>query len=227
MMSTSLVYQSIGVFGTGVLASLSPCVYPILPITLGFLGSRATASNGRRVVVAYAIGQVLALVALGAVAVRLGETLGFSSQSPSVRIGVGVFLLLAGFFSWRGQLPQWMTRWSSRGGQANRSGGLLSAFLLGASGAVLASPCTSPILGGVLALMATAESVRAGIFLMLSYSVGFTLLFLVLGLGVVRAGSLPRSGRWLGLIHGLGTALLFIGGIYYLVSSWLSHRWLF
>lgn len=220
-MGVGFLSQIAGVFGTGVLASVSPCVYPMLPITIGFLGSHSEARGGKLSVVLYALGQTLALFVVGIVAVQIGETLGFSSQSREVQVGIGLFLLVAGLISWKGRLPAFVTRWFGGGILArNHLGrGLLSAFLFGVSAALIASPCTSPILGGVLALMATSATFEQGMLLMLSYSLGFSLLFLLLGLGVVRLGRLPRSGPWLNRMHKFSSVILLIAGVYYLAQA--------
>lgn len=220
MFTGMFLSQALGVFGTGILASLSPCVYPMLPITLGFLGSQSEGKGSKKAVISYTLGQCLALFILGIVAVQIGETFGFSSQSRSVQLAIGGFLVLAGIVSWRGRLPAFLSRLNVGSGLTSllSRGGLFAAFLLGVSAALVASPCTSPILGGVLALMATASSFQAGMLLMLFYSMGFSLLFLLLGLGVLRMNRLPRSGRWLQGVHKLNSLFLIGAGTYYLLS---------
>jgi len=220
-MTQPLLWSLAGAYGTGVLASLSPCVYPMVPITLGFLG-RQTAGPGkspRKAVALFALGQTVALVIVGMVAVKLGESLGFSSQSPVVRAGTGLLLLLAAAFSWRGRLPAWMEKWNFVSNRTQRGAGLTSAFLLGASAALVASPCTSPLLGGVLAMMATEGTELAGVSLMTAYATGFTTLFLVAGLGLVRWSALPRSGNWLTWSHRLASLLLAGAGIFYVATA--------
>lgn len=222
MLSLTLLTQAAGVFGTGVLASLSPCVYPMLPITLGFLSSQANNQNGKRSVLMYAFGQSLALFLIGILAVQLGETLGFSSQSPGVNYTVGILLLLAGVFSIRGKLPRFFDRWNSVSAKVSGRGPLAS-FALGASAALVASPCTSPILGGVLALMATAETQSQGLLLMLMYSSGFTLVYLLLGLGILKANRLPRSGRWMTKVHKASSFVLVLTGAYFLYLGFTAY----
>ncbi len=201
------------VFGAGLLASLSPCVYPLLPITLGFIGTQAQGRR-RQGVLAYASGQVAALVALGAFAVLAGESLGFSSESPAVCLGTGLLLLVAGLVSLSGRLPAFLSRVGGGGGGVSPRG-LLGAFALGVGSALVASPCTSPILAGVLALMASSQTVARGLALMLCYSLGFSALFVLLGLGLLRLGRLPRSGPWLTQVHRLSSLLLLGAGVYW------------
>jgi len=221
MVSAGFMTQALGVFGTGVLASLSPCVYPMLPITLGFIGKQANGQSRSAAVLFYTLGQCLALFAIGIIAVQIGETLGFSSQSPWVQIPTGIFLVLLGVVSWLGKLPRLAARWNSLSNTASDGAskrGLVGAFLLGVSAALMASPCTSPILGGGLALLSTSSSLVEGMVLMFLYSVGFSVLFLFAGLGILRASRLPRSGPWLGKIHALSSLLLVAAGLYYLAQ---------
>jgi thiol:disulfide interchange protein DsbD len=195
------------VFGAGLLASLSPCVYPLLPITLGFFGANASRRR-TTLVLAYFLGQIAAFVTVGAATVALGETLGFTSESRWANLGVGAVLLIAGAVSLSGNLPVFL----SRGVPRRLPGGLTGALLLGVGSAVVASPCTSPILAGVLATLATEESRIHGILLMTIYASGFSALFLGLSLGLMR---LPRSGPWLLRVQHASALLLLGAGVYY------------
>jgi cytochrome c-type biogenesis protein len=215
-MTETLWLRGFGVFGTGILASLSPCVYPLLPITIGFLGNNSQ-SKSKLPVLLYTAGQTLTLFFIGVAAVALGETLGFSSQSREVQIGVGALLLLFAAWSAIGKTPSFLSRFSQTTPFATR-GKLVGAFLLGASAALIASPCTSPILGGVLAMMATSTTYFEGLVLMALYSTGFSLLFLLVGLGTLRIKRLPKSGKWLQATHRLSTVLLVVAGLYYLTA---------
>lgn len=205
------------VFGAGLLASLSPCVYPLIPITLGFFGTQA---SDRRTgnIVSYAAGQIVAFAALGFLAVTAGETFGFSSELRSVNLGVGLVLVTAGAIALLGRWPVAFTRLAARLRGPRRAtftapAGWLGAAALGAGSALVASPCTSPILAGVLATMAVRTGAGRGIALMLCYALGFTSLFLALGLGVLAR--LPRSGNWLSWLRRTSAAVLLAAGAFY------------
>lgn len=204
------------VFGTGVLASLSPCVYPLIPITLGFFGTQAGESK-KRGVMAYALGQIIAFLILGAVAVFAEETLGFTSESRWVNVCVGLVLLASGWVSWSGKLPTLPRAFQVSRYFPQASGkGFLGAFVLGAGSALVASPCTSPLLAGVLALMAESGTFSRGLILMLFYAVGFSSLFVLLGLGALNLRKLPRAGQWMNYLHKLGAAALLIMGVFFI-----------
>lgn len=205
------------VFGTGILASLSPCVYPLIPITLGFFGTQA---DGQRKtgVLAYAAGQILSFIVLGSLAVMAGEVLGFTSESPAVRASVGVILLAASLISFSGRLPGFLSR-IQLPGLGSSVPGAFGAFALGAGSALVASPCTSPLLAGVLALMASTATLGQGLLLMTSYAAGFSFLFVLLGLGALNLKRLPRAGRWMQRLHQVGAAALGLTGLYFLARA--------
>ena len=221
-MLAELGIRTLTTLGAGMLASLSPCVYPLLPITLGYVGSRAP-GQVRRALAYYVLGQTITFTTLGILTVELGETLGFSSERRGVNLALGLFLIAMAAASRRGNLPEFVRR----GGDwiQNRIGGSRaeiprgnvgwSSIGLGAGTALIASPCTSPILGGVLGTIATAGTLLQGVWLMLAYSVGFSGLVALVAAGLLNLKTLPRSGRWLQVSHAVSVALLFSAGLYY------------
>lgn len=210
-------------FGAGLLTSLSPCVYPMIPITLGFLGR---AENQKRDVIAFVLGQALALTALGFVAVSLGEAFGFTSDTPWAQIVVAILMLGMGIFSWKGELPEFMNGWNQFSERARlKLDGIpmlvpgLSALLFGAFSALLASPCSSPILGGILVQVASSGQSLSGLILMLAFASGLSVLFLILGLGVTQGKRLPRAGAWMKRIHVLSSMALVGVGVFYFLQG--------
>ncbi len=205
--------QLAGAFGAGLATSLSPCVYPMIPITVGFLGSGAEGAAKKKRVVGFFLGQVAAFTALGVVAVSLGEVFGFSSEIPAVQVGVGIMLLVMAAMSGMEKLPGFLYRLNRFQGSGNSST-LGGAFLVGVSSAAVASPCTSPVIGGVLAALAQVEERGWAMFLMFAFAVGLSFLFLLLGLGFAKASSMPRAGGWMKRVHQGSALLLALGGIY-------------
>lgn len=205
--------QLAGAFGAGLATSLSPCVYPMIPITVGFLGSGAEGASKKKRVLGFFTGQVAAFTALGAVAVSLGEVFGFSSEIPAVQIAVGLLLLAMAAMSGFEKLPSFFYRLNRFQGSGN-AGSFGGAFLVGLSSAAVASPCTSPVIGGVLAALSQVDQRSWAMVLMFAFAVGLSFLFLLLGLGLAKAGSLPRAGGWMKRVHQGSALLLAIGGLY-------------
>ncbi len=245
-----MMTQLVSSFGAGLLASLTPCVYPLVPITLGMIGARTQAGSKlqtaqRLRIFLFFLGQAASFVSLGVIAATLGESFGFSSEFKSIRVAVGVLLIVAGIVSWRGVLPSIASSWNrltsifdlsmpigkslAKGhqpaeGAANPSQksfilSLLLAFSVGIGSALVASPCSSPILGGVLALLASRSTLSWGATLMFVYSMGFSLLFLGLGFGFTQLSRIPKSGDWMIWVHRLSSALLIATGLFWLVSN--------
>lgn len=218
-MSSSLLFQLAAAFGAGVLASLSPCVYPMIPVSIGFLGSQA--GSGQRPVLMFFVGQVLTFAVLGVVAVRLGEIFGFSHELRSVNLIMGGLCLVFGIASLFNYFPLVGHKWNSFHSRFTRfeERSLWLPLAIGAGSALLASPCTSPILGTVLVTLSQSGTFQRGILLMISYSLGISLLFLGLGLGLMRLNRLPRAGRWMSRVHKCSSGLIACVGLYYIYLS--------
>jgi thiol:disulfide interchange protein DsbD len=219
----SLIAQAFAAYSAGVLTSLSPCVYPMLPITVGFLSTQV-GSNRKLTVILYALGQSAAFFVLGLVAIYLGEALGFQSQMREVRVLVGVVLFLTGAWLLSGKVPGFLQNWAKGSGKkfqlpyGLKVPASFSAFGIGFGAAFIMSPCTTPVLSGLLALTATSESAHLGIAMLVAYSLGFSSLLILLGLGVVQRRLLPKSGDWLKILNRIGAVSLMIFGVYYALN---------
>jgi cytochrome c-type biogenesis protein len=218
-MASSLIFQSFTAFGAGLLASLSPCVYPMIPISVGFLGSQSGGS--RRPILLFFCGQVLAFALLGVMAVQLGEILGFSHELKSVNLIIGIVLLIFGLMCLTNYFPSMGHSWNKISTRITRRtsdravNGWWFPFAVGVGSALLASPCTSPILGSVLMTLSQSETFERGLILMFSYALGMSLLFLALGLGFMHLKRMPRAGRWMNFVHRTSSVLIVSAGAYY------------
>jgi len=215
-MTPDFLSQAMTTLGAGILASLSPCIYPMIPIILSFLGSEHT-SGKKRLVFLFFLGQVFTFTTLGVIAVQLGEIFGFSSDNRWINMGIGSFLLLMGFASYFNSIPQFMTKLNNKFNHLRIKGHhhLINAFLIGLGSALVASPCTSPILGSVLAQIAQQDSMIFGIGLMLFYALGKSFIFLGLGLGFLKLKELPKAGHWMSKVHQVTTILIFSAAGFY------------
>lgn len=215
-MTQSLMLALGGSFFAGVVTSLTPCVYPMLPITLGFLGAKTESSNRRLRFVLFFAGQVLTLTLLGSIAVALGEVFGFSSEMRSVQLVAAILLAVMAYFSFRGELPAFFNRIPLLQGFSGQT--VFGAFALGATSALLASPCTSPVLGGILVALSTEADLFKGVMCMAAYATGLSSLFLLIGLGLMRLSKLPRAGAWMTIVHKASTVLLALGSLYFFAT---------
>ena len=205
------------IFGAGLLTSLSPCVYPMIPISLGYFGSQAEKGLKKNVILFF-LGQLMTFTALGVVASSIGEIFGFSSQNPVILGLVGTLLVVFGICSFVNFIPNFMQKFNQL--QFNRfEGSFFFPVLVGSGSALLASPCTTPVLGAVLMTISTTEQFWMGTVYMFFYALGSTLIFLLLGLGIVSAKRLPRSGVWMSKVHKAGSFLIVAAGVYFFVQA--------
>lgn len=212
-------------FAGGVLVSLSPCVYPMIPVVSAYVGSRAAGEKTRRKSILLSLGYVAGMAGvyslLGMVAALTGSFFGQISTSPwAFLIVAGILLLFALNILEILPFPAWL---SFRPLDTGR-GGLSGAFLLGAASGLVASPCTSPVLFSLLTFVATTQSMVYGGSLLFAFSLGMGVLLVVVGTFSGMAVSLPKPGKWMvGVKKILG--LLMVGlAAYYLFRAW--QAWL-
>ncbi|WP_163862297.1 protein-disulfide reductase DsbD family protein [Myxococcus eversor] len=183
------------VFGGGLLTALTPCVYPLIPITVSVFGARKAESRGKALLLttSYIVGMGVVFSALGILAAKTGQAFGSMLGHPAVVTGLAVFLLLLAssmFGAFELALPSSLqTRLNSVGGA-----GVAGAFLMGSVSGFLAAPCTGPVLTGLLAFVAKTANTTLGASLLFIYALGIGVPFFILGVSTVR---LPKSGVWM------------------------------
>jgi thiol:disulfide interchange protein DsbD len=194
-------------FAGGVATSLTPCVYPLIPITVSIFGARKAGTRREAAILSalYVLGIAAMYSGLGVGAALTGKAFGSVMQSPWVVGAVALVLAtfaasMFGAFELR--LPSsWQARLSTVGG-AGRAG----AFAMGLVSGVIAAPCTGPVLGAALTYVATKGSVAFGFSIMFVYALGLGLLFFAIGAFSI---SLPKSGPWMETVKStFGVALL-------------------
>jgi thioredoxin:protein disulfide reductase len=212
-----IVWMYLASFGFGVLTSLTPCVYPMIPIIVGIFGARDEAVTRRKafgLASIYVLGMGLLFATLGLVFALLGKKSGFGTllANPWVVIPlVGFYVLLATsmFGAFEMQLPQALqNRLNAVGGK-----GYGGAFGLGMVGGLTAAPCTGPFLAGMIAWVAAEGNPFVGFTLMFTYALGIGVLFFVIA---VFSVSLPKSGRWMEWVKSIGGIALLAAGFYFM-----------
>jgi thioredoxin:protein disulfide reductase len=194
-------------FAGGVATSLTPCVYPLIPITVSLFGARNAGSRREAVTLSalYVLGIAVMYSALGVGAALTGAAFGTVMQNPWV-IGLVAIVLAAMAASMFGafelQLPSaWQARLNGVGG-AGRAGALGMGLVSG----IIAAPCTGPVLAAALTFVAAKGSVPFGLGIMFTYALGMGLLFFLIGAFSI---SLPKSGPWMDTVKSVfGVALL-------------------
>ncbi|MFQ5899763.1 MAG: cytochrome c biogenesis protein CcdA [Candidatus Methylomirabilia bacterium] len=210
------------IFSAGVLTSFTPCIYPLVPVTAGFIGATGVQTKGQAFTLslAYVIGMALVYSALGAFAPLTGGIFGAGGTNPWVYLLFANLTILMGLGMldvFTLQMPAWVaSRLAALGGASRRS--YLGAFTVGGSSALVAGPCTAPVLGSVLAFVATQQNVALGMLLLFSFSLGLGTLLLIVGTFSGLLKTLPKAGPWMVWVN-RGFAVLFLGaGEFFLIQ---------
>jgi len=211
------LWMFLGAFGFGFLTSLTPCVYPMIPIVVGVFGARdedVTRRKAFALATLYVLGMGALFAGLGLTFAMVGKKTGFGSilSNPWVVIPIVAFyaVLAASMFgAFDFNLPaSWQARLNRVGGK-----GYAGAFGLGLVGGLTAAPCTGPFLAGMLAFVAATANPAVGFSLLFVYALGIGVLFWVIA---VFAVSMPKSGRWMEWVKSFGGIALLAAGAYFL-----------
>lgn len=218
------LWLHLAAFGFGFLTSLTPCVYPMIPIVVGIFGGKDTKSRSHAFALAtvYVLGMGLMFSTLGVVfALAVGQQSNQLLANPYVVIPmVIIYAALAAsmFGAFELALPYALQQRLNRVGGSGYRG----AFGMGLVGGLTAAPCTGPFLLGLLGFIATRGNVIGGMSVMMAYAIGLGILFWVIA---VFAVSLPKSGRWMEWVKSFGGLALLVMGVYFLrpIWPWLRH----
>jgi thiol:disulfide interchange protein DsbD len=208
-------------FGAGVATSLTPCIYPMIPITAGLLAgsARAEASRWRAATLAltYALGLATLYALTGLLAGMSGQLFGAVASNPWVRFATGNLLLLFGLAMldvFPISAPQRLMAWASQLG----GGSYGSVLLLGATSGIVAAPCGAPAFAAVLTWVAATKSGALGFLYLFAFSLGMSAILILVGTFAGALAALPRAGPWMVWIKKAGGAVLLAMAEYYFVE---------
>ena len=183
------------VFLAGMGASLTPCVYPMIPITMAIIGAKGGGkAKGFMLSLVLVLGMAVTYTVLGVVAAKSGAAFGAFAQKPAFLIPVSVLFALFAlslFGAFEINLPQGLQNRLQGNGPRQ---GYVGAFVMGLVLGPLAAPCVGPIIGAVLVGIAQQGDVFLGALKLFVFSLGMGVLFMLAG---TFSASLPRSGNWL------------------------------
>lgn len=201
-------------FAAGIGVSFTPCVLPMVPITMGMIGARSAGSRAQAMslTAAYVLGLAIVYTGLGVFAGVTGALFGSWLQSKAVVFAIaGFFVVMGGaMFGWFDvQLPASIAG-RLQGGSTR--GGYAGAFVVGMIGAIVAGPCSGPVVVSVLALIGQGGQVALGAGLMFAFSLGMGMIFFATGLA---SGWLPSRGPWMVVVKKAFGIVMWLGAIYY------------
>lgn len=211
------------VFLAGVGLSFTPCVYPMIPITVAVIGGQAAGdqTTARKPATAfflsliYVLGISIVYSTLGVIAASTGALFGNALQSPWVIgfvIAVFVALAMSMFGVYYLRVPSFI---SDRLGTKTRKG-FIGVFVMGLVSGVVASPCIGPALASLLVYIASTGNKFLGFWMLFVFAWGLGVLLIVLGTFSGAIKSLPKSGSWMETVERIFGLLLIGAALYYL-----------
>jgi thiol:disulfide interchange protein DsbD len=210
----------LSLFLGGLALNLTPCVFPMLGVTVSLFGARRAEPLPRVVghAVAYVLGICLMYTLLGVLAAFTGSLFGAALQNPLVNVGIGALLMvlaLGMFGVYELQAPPWLL---TRVGGANTAS-IAGIFVSGLAVGVIAAPCVGPFVVAALALIAQCGDVAFGARTMFTLSLGLGAPYLVLATFSNLLQALPRSGEWMVWVKKVfGVLMLALGAFYALLA---------
>jgi len=202
-------------FVGGFLTSLTPCVYPLIPITVSLFGARGDdvpRSRAMTLAACYVGGIGVMYASLGVGFALAGKAFGTFMANPWVIVPIAVvFVAMAAsmFGAFELNLPPALAqRLSSVGGK-----GFGGAFAMGLVGGIIAAPCTGPTLVSALTFVATTRSVAVGGSLLFTYALGMGVLFFAIAAFAI---ALPKSGAWMEAVKSIFGIVMLVAALYFL-----------
>jgi len=219
---TSIWLTLLALFLGGLALNLTPCVYPLIPITISYFGGEGQRMRGKTMIhgLLYMLGLAVTNSLLGLSAALSGGMLGFALQQPVVLIFVAAVIVAMGlsFFGvWELRLPLWLTRPASKSFT-----GFFGTFFMGLTLGIVAAPCIGPFILGLLVYIGQTGDPFLGLLYFFVLSIGLGLPLSVLAVFSGAMVRLPRSGEWMLWIRRLmGWALFFMAA--FMVGHLLSN----
>lgn len=206
------------VYAYGFVASLTPCVYPLIPITIGFLGANKGSLFFRFLnALMYVLGLSVVYSILGVIAALSGQMFGNLTSNWYVYIIFGVLLLVVGGFmmDWYViPLPNIMNKFIKKGNTS-----VFSSFVFGLISGLVASPCTAPLLAGLLMYVSSTKNIIYGSALMFTFSIGMNTLLLIIGVFTNVLLHIPKSGSWLIIVKRVLAMVIILSGVYFIFKA--------
>jgi len=210
------------VFLGGMALNLTPCVYPLMPVTISYFSAKSLALKARRGAVAihavfYVLGIAVMNSLLGVFAALSGRLLGTLLEDPATLVLVAFIMVafaLSMFGVWELRLPSRIT-----GAAARNYAGYFGSLFMGLTIGIVAAPCIGPFVAGILILVAKSGDPAFGFWTFFSLSLGMGFPLFILALLSGRLAMLPKSGEWMQWVRKLmgwvmiGTAAYFVAPI--------------
>ena len=215
--SNGLIIGLFFVFLGGLALNLTPCVYPLIPITVGYFGGQSEGSTTKLFFmgILFILGLAVTYSAIGVITSLTGAVFGALLQNPIVILAVVAILLvlsLSMFGVYEFKLPDKLV---NKAGGAKA--GLFGAFFMGLTMGIVAAPCIGPFVLGLVTYVATKQDPYFGflLFFVLAVGLGTPYLFLAVFSGKIK--KLPRAGEWMDAVKHIFGFILIGMALYFLL----------
>lgn len=210
-----LFLSFIFIFLGGLALNLTPCIYPLIPITISFFGGQAEGRTSRAFALSllYVLGISITYSILGVIAASTGSLLGGALQNPWVIAFIALVLVglaTSMFGLWEIRMPSFVMR---KTGTAKR--GWLGALLMGLTVGIVAAPCIGPFVFGLLTYVGNLGKPVLGFLMFFTLAWGMGIPFIVLGTVSGSISRLPRSGEWLDWVRRIFGFILILMAFYF------------
>jgi len=211
-------------FIAGVLTSLTPCIYPMIPITAAIVGGQtASATRTDRwrpllLSLTYVVGLATVYSALGLFAGLTGTLFGTISTNPWLYFAMANFLVIAALAMLDVvpiRIPLALVERASSAGTGGRFSG---AFVMGAMSGLVAAPCSAPVMAAVLTWVTTTKSAVLGFAYLFAFSLGMCALLVAVGVSSGTLSRMPRAGIWMVRIKRVFAFVMLGVAEYYLIK---------
>ncbi|HYA13061.1 MAG TPA: cytochrome c biogenesis protein CcdA [Syntrophales bacterium] len=204
----------------GVFMSFTPCVYPIAPITVAFIGAHGSGSKLKGLVLSiiYVLGMSVTYASLAAIAALTGMLFGQIQTNPWTYLIVANICILMGLsmlevFMLPVRAPGFLTK------AKPEKKGIVGSFFVGAISGLVMGPCTAPVLAVLLSFVAKSQNIIFGVSLLFVFALGMGTLLIILGTFAGLLTSLPKSGMWMMRISHIAGWILLAMGEYFLIQA--------
>ncbi len=215
-------------FGAGVLTSLTPCVYPMIPITAAIVGGQSASEQSGATIASkwrplglsltYVLGLATVYAGLGLLAGLTGTLFGTVSANPWAFFVMANLLLVAALAMLDVIPVRVPAAIMQRAANAGTGGRVAGAFIMGAASGLVAAPCSAPVMAAVLTWVSSTGSALLGFVYLFTFSLGMCTLLVVVGLSAGALTRLPRAGAWMLWVKKLFAFIMLGMAEYYLIK---------
>lgn len=225
-LESNLLLAFVLVFLAGILTSFTPCIFPMLPITISILGYHANKGNRSHNMIralCYVLGIALTYSMLGVIAALTGQLFGSALTNKYLLSGLCLLFIAMALGMWdvfEIQVPAFIrNRFATAKGH-----GLGGAFVMGLVAGVVASPCVGPVLVSILSFVSTTRNTFLGFSLLFTFAMGLGLIFIIIGAFSHALHLLPKSGAWMNAVKFVLGAGMWVAALYY-AQFLVADRW--